>query len=63
METAGSGLDDNQIIITFLTSVNQRSNNEMHVTYTFDFPKKTDIIPVYKALGDICLENRDRINR
>jgi hypothetical protein len=63
METAGLGLDDSQLTVTYLANVNQRSNNEVHQTHLFEFPKKTDILPVYRYLGSISIANRERINK
>ena len=62
METAGFGVDDSEIEITYLTNVNQRSNNESHATHKFEFPKKTDILPLYRYLGNVSMANRSRIN-
>lgn len=62
METAGVGLDDSEITITYLTNVNQRSNHEIHEKHKFEFPKKTNILPLYRYLGNISMSNRGRIN-
>jgi hypothetical protein len=62
METAGVGLDDSEITITYLSNVNQRSNNEVHLEHKFEFPKKTDILPLYRYLGNVSMANRGRIN-
>lgn len=63
METAGMGLDDSEIEITYLENTNQRSNNEIHKKNKFEFPKKTDIVPLYRYLGNISMRNRERINK
>lgn len=62
METAGTGLDDSEITITYLKNINQRSNNEVHALHKFEFPKKTDILPLYRYLGNVSMTNRTRIN-
>lgn len=62
METAGMGIDDSEITITFLANANQKSNNEIQKTHKFEFPKKTDILPLYRYLGNVSIENRKRIN-
>lgn len=62
METSGFGIDDSELTITYLKNVNQQSNEEIHHTYTFEFPKKTDILPLYRFLGNISMTNRARIN-
>ncbi|ASZ07503.1 MULTISPECIES: PH domain-containing protein [Enterococcus] len=63
METAGTGLDDSEITITYLKNINQRSNNEVHAVHKFEFPKKTDILPLYRYLGNVSMTNRTRINK
>lgn len=63
METAGFGIDDSEIEITYLTTAYQRSNNEQQATIKFEFPKQTNILPLYRYLGNIVQQNRERINR
>lgn len=63
METAGSGLDDIELTITYLENAYHKSNNERLLRQTFEFPKKTDIIPLYRTLGNISVTNRQRINQ
>lgn len=55
METAGTGLDDSEITITYLENTYQKSNNERLKEQKFEFPKKTDIVPLYRTLGNISL--------
>lgn len=62
LETAGSGIDDSEITITFIENAYQKSNNEMLSEATFEFPKQTDLTELYRVLGNICVENRKRIN-
>lgn len=63
METAGFGVDDSEITITYLANANQRSNNEVHKYHKFEFPKKTDILPIYRYLGNVSMANLERINK
>lgn len=63
METAGVGLDDSEIEITYLKNANQHSNNEERGQHKFEFPKKTDIVPLYRYLGNVSIANRERINK
>lgn len=63
METAGSGLDDIELTITYLENAYHKSNNERLLRQTFEFPKKTDITPLYRTLGNISVTNRQRINQ
>lgn len=63
METAGFGIDDSEIEISCLENVYQRPHNEVLIKHKFEFPKKTDILPLYRFLGNISLENRHKINQ
>ncbi|MFO8069504.1 MAG: PH domain-containing protein [Alkalibacterium sp.] len=63
METAGTGIDDSELMITYLENAYQKSNNERLKDQRFEFPKKTDIIPLYRTLGNISVKNREHINR
>lgn len=62
METAGTGFDDSEITITYLRNVMRRTRNELLETRKFEFPKKTDILPLYKFFGNLALRNRREIN-
>ncbi|QEY25212.1 PH domain-containing protein [Neisseria zalophi] len=62
METAGMGLDDSELTITCLQSVYRKAYNEQLTSYTFEFPKSTDIVPLYTMLGTLVLQNRQDIN-
>lgn len=63
METAGVGLDDSEITITYLSNAYQKSNREELERQKFEFPKKTDIAPIYRFLGNVSIRNRERINK
>lgn len=63
METAGVGIDDSEITITFIENAYQKSNNELLREATFEFPKRTDLTEIYRVLGNISVNNRERINR
>lgn len=62
METAGTGFDDSEITITYLRNVMRRTRNELLETRKFEFPKNTDILPLYKFFGNLALTNRKAIN-
>lgn len=62
METAGMGFDDSEITITCLSSVYRRATNENMKTYKFEFPKSSNIVPLYTMLGSLALQNRLEIN-
>lgn len=58
METAGAGIDDSEITITYLENVFLK-----HFSYhKFEFPKKTDILPLYTYLLELAYHNRLKIN-
>ncbi|MDO5073932.1 MAG: PH domain-containing protein [Neisseria animaloris] len=63
METAGTGLDDCEITITCLQSIYRKAHNEQLLTYKFEFPKSTDIVPLYTMLGSLAMQNRQEINQ
>ncbi len=62
METAGSGFDDSEITITYMRNVRRTGRAEILETRKFEFPKQTDILPLYKMLGDLVITNRNAIN-
>mgnify|MGYP000540477693 CR=1 FL=1 len=63
METAGMGIDDSEITITYLTNVKRKAHNEQLESRKFEFPKNTDIIPLYRMLGSLAFKNRSEINQ
>lgn len=62
METAGFGIDDSEIVITFLENVQLKPYNENLRSLKFEFPKKTDITPLYRYLFELSYQNRLTIN-
>lgn len=63
METAGAGLDDSEITVTYMKNTLRTSRNEMLGTFKFEFPKQADITSLYKMLGNLVIKNRQEINR
>ncbi|MHA6603570.1 PH domain-containing protein [Aerococcus urinae] len=63
MESAGLAFDDSEITITYLKNIYRRPREEETETVTFEFPKKTDILPLYRFLGNLVVENRREINQ
>ena len=62
-ETAGAVGDDSEINITYLKDVYQRkTGSETLDTVTLEFPKRFDIAPIYRQLGQLAMQNRQRIN-
>lgn len=62
METAGSGIDDSQITISYLDNVYLQSKNEVRKTLLLEFPKNDDIAPLYTYLFGLAYQNRLDIN-
>jgi hypothetical protein len=62
METAGIGFDDSEVTITYLVNVNRRTRQEVMESRKFEFPKSTDILPLYRYLGNLVIQNRRDIN-
>lgn len=63
METAGTGFDDSEITITYLTNINRIARHEVLESRKFEFPKQTDIVPLYKFFGNLAMKNRAEINQ
>jgi hypothetical protein len=61
-ETAGFGLDDSEITITYINSPNHRGNTVTTTERKFEFPKKYDISMLYKKFLSLAVENMNRIN-
>lgn len=62
-ETAGSTLDDSEIIVQYIVDVNQRKTGpETHDRVILEFPKQFDLTPLYRYLGNLAMSNRKRIN-
>lgn len=62
METAGFGIDDSEIVITYLENINLKAHTEHLIKQKFEFPKKLDILPLYKYLFELAYQNRLSIN-
>lgn len=63
METAGAGFDDSEIEITYLENINLQARTEILSTLKFEFPKSTNIVPLYKYLLNLAYNNRLAINQ
>lgn len=62
METAGAGIDDSEIVITYLNNVKRRAHTESYGSRKFEFPKNADIVPLYRLLATLAYKNRIEIN-
>ena len=61
-ETAGFGLDDSEITISFITSPFRKVNNPEVQQKRCEFPKKYDMAPLYQKLQQICMDNIKTLN-
>lgn len=62
-ETSGSIADDSEINIVYMKDIYQKkTSSETLDEVTLEFPKKFDIAPLYRYLGELAMENRRRIN-
>lgn len=62
METAGTGFDDSEISIHYITSPYYKTNNVQTATYKFEFGKKFNVQPIYAALVAIADHNSKKLN-
>lgn len=62
METAGTGFDDSEITIHYITSPFYKTNNAQISSYKFEFGKKFNVQPIYVALVSIAHQNNKRLN-
>lgn len=62
LETAGTGFDDSQLDIHYITSPYYKSNNVQVASHRFEFGKKFNVQPLYVALITLAHENQKRIN-
>ncbi|WNR47118.1 PH domain-containing protein [Paenibacillus roseipurpureus] len=62
METGGTGFDDSELTIHYITSPYYRANTISTATYRFEFKKKFNIQSFYVALQTAATQNRKRIN-
>lgn len=61
-ETAGFGIDDSEIVITYLANAHRTAFHEDQRQVKFEFPKSFDFSSLYKFLGNIAYKNRLEIN-
>lgn len=63
-ETAGFGIDDSEINITYITSPYFKAADGVSLAERkFEFPKRYNIQPLYKMLQTIAFENHTNINK
>ncbi|WP_054941224.1 PH domain-containing protein [Paenibacillus ihuae] len=62
METGGTGFDDCEINLHYITSPYHKTNNLQTAVYKFEFSKKFNVQPLYTALVSVAHENHKRLN-
>jgi hypothetical protein len=62
METGGTGFDDSELTIHYMTSPYYKTTNPQVTAYKFEFGKKFNLQPFYVALLSIAHQNRKRLN-
>jgi len=62
METSGTGFDDCEVTIHYITSPYHKSNNISVASYKFEFGKKFNAKPIYTTLMSIAIANNKRLN-
>ncbi|KGE17686.1 PH domain-containing protein [Paenibacillus wynnii] len=62
METGGTGFEDCEVTLHYITSPYHKSNNLQTSLYKFEFGKKFNVQPLYTALVSIASENCKRLN-
>ncbi len=62
-ETAGFGLDDSELTITYIVTPYYRANGIELEKRKFEFPKKYNIQGLYTMLTEIAENNLETINR
>jgi len=63
LETAGFGVDDSTLTITYLTNPFLASPNPDFQSKEFDFPKKYNIQSLYAMLSELAYENCLNVNK
>ncbi|MCL6603208.1 MAG: PH domain-containing protein [Paenibacillus sp.] len=62
METGGTGFDDCEVTLHYITSPYHKSNNLQTSIYKFEFGKKFNVQPIFTALLSIANQNYKRLN-
>lgn len=61
-ETAGFGLDDSEITVHYIQSLNLQANSLKTDSHTFEFPRNYDISKLYVFLETWAQKNLSKIN-
>ena len=61
-ETAGFGLDDSELTISYITTPYMKSHSVGYASKKFEFPKKYNIQGLDKMLQELAYDNYTRLN-
>jgi len=61
-ETAGFGLDDSELTVSYIVSPYLKSHSVEYAHRTFEFPKKYNIQNLYKMLQELAYNNHMHLN-
>jgi hypothetical protein len=61
-ETAGMGVDDSEITISYIRSPYRKANEVVVAAKSFEFPKKFDVVSLYVQLENIAHSNVKDLN-
>jgi hypothetical protein len=62
METGGTGFDDSELTIHYITSPYYKTTKIQVSSYKFEFGKKFNLQPIYVALISLAHQNHKRLN-
>lgn len=63
LETAGIGIDDSVLTITYITSPYFQACHDIETqARRYEFPKRYDVTPLYRLLQELAWRNHSRIN-
>jgi hypothetical protein len=62
METGGTGFEDSELTLHYITSPYYKTNNMQVSSYKFEFGKKFNLAPIYTALLTLAHQNHKRLN-
>jgi hypothetical protein len=63
LETAGIGIDDSVLVITYITSPYFQACHGIETqSRRYEFPKRYDVTPLYRLLQELAYRNHSQIN-
>lgn len=61
-ETAGGGMDDSEITITYISTPRLRAHSVSYANYTFEFPRSFDVAMLYRYFMGLAAHNVHLLN-